>query len=154
MTKTIPNLDLWMEPSPFQNRNAYLQKNHNWSVLQNNNYQLSTFIQNSMDDFTTRFNQQIKATQQPNEVVDARIDSWGKTWHVLKDRLDNEEQTATHYTHDSYSNATFELVLRDVTASSTGGMSYEKIKDLASIKLPALGYTSTTSDKLTYDIAD
>lgn len=154
MVNQIPSLDLWMEPSPFQNRDAYLQKNHNWSVLSQYGLQLSDYVLAVIKGYDDRFNQQIKATPQPSEITDARIDSWHVTWPTLKARLDNDEQTTPRILDIGQdSDATSVLFVRDLSTTSDN-LSYEVIKQVADITLPAMGYASTTVGKLSYDVIE
>lgn len=152
MANKIPSLDLWYEPSPFQNRDAYLQKNHNWSVLMQYGLKLSDYVLSVIKGYEDRFNQQIQATPQPSEVTDARIDSWHITWPTLKARLDNDEQTTPRILDTGQdSNAMSVLFVRDLSTESAN-MSYQVIKNLADITLPAMGYVSTVTKNLAYDV--
>lgn len=149
MANQIPNINLWYEPSPFQNRDAYLQKNHNWSELAQYGSRLLTYLNTTIDGYDQRINNMITSVAQPSEVVDARIDSWGHKWGTLKARLDNDEQTTPRYKLTGVnSTATSVLELRDLSTTS-GNFSYQKIKDVAKINLPATGWASTSVDKLT-----
>lgn len=152
MANQIPSLDLWLEPSPFQNRDAYLQKNHNWSVLSQYGLSLSNYVLSIISGYDDRFNQQIKATPQPSEIVDARIDSWKVTWPTLKARLDNDEQATPRILDTGQdSDAMSILFVRDLSTTSEN-MSYEIIKNVANITLPAMGYASTTAKNLAFDV--
>ncbi|WP_426355838.1 metallophosphoesterase [Latilactobacillus sakei] len=78
--------DLMDEPSPFQNRDARNQKQHNWDVLRRFGKAVGGFLKNSvgeinnaigdasdrMDDIEDRYNQQIAGNTNLNEVIDAR----------------------------------------------------------------------------------
>ena len=145
----IPKVNLKYEPSTFQDREAYLQKNYNWSVLSNYGSQLDKFISNFMAQYDKRFNDQINKTTQPSEVIDARIDSYGYSWKLLKARLDNIEQTRLQYKDTgAYSTAVSTLQLRDLSTSSSP-LKVKKIKDLAKINLGATGWASTIVGNLT-----
>lgn len=144
-----PKLALKMEPSTFQDREAYLQKNYNWSVLSDYGSQLNNFISDFVAQYDKRFSDQIHKTPQPNEIIDARVDSYGYSWATLKARLDNIEQTTPRYKLTGVnSTAISVLELRDLSTTS-GNFSYQKIKDVAKINLPATGWASTSVDKLT-----
>lgn len=144
MANKIPNIDLWYEPSPFQNRDAYLQKNHNWSELAQYGSRLLTYLNTTIDGYDQRINNMITSVAQPSEVVDARIDSWGHKWGTLKARLDNDEQfTPRILDLNQDSDAVSVLKIRDLSTDSVG-LHYEVIKNVASISLPAMGYSSTT----------
>lgn len=86
-----PKLDLWYEPTPFQNVQAYEQKNHNWAVLQNYGKYLGNYIKGILDSWDVRFAAQLNQVAQPNEVVDARVDAWGKTYPNLRSHIINIE---------------------------------------------------------------
>ena len=140
----IPKVNLKYEPSTFQDRTAYLQKNYNWSVLSNYTGQLSNSISNFMKEYDQRFNDQIHKTPQPSEVVDARMDSYGYSWATLKDRIDSIEQNTTRFKYSGgNSKAISVLELRDLSTKSNN-FSYEKIKSLAKINIGATGWASTT----------
>lgn len=104
MINKIPSLDLWYEPSPFQNRNAYLQKNHNWDVLNKYGLQLSNYILDMAQKYDTRINEQINSVEQPSEVIDARISLDGTINKNLKERLDGMEENKA----DSIANGTID----------------------------------------------
>lgn len=88
MSEKIKKPDLWMEPSPFQNREARIQKDHNWTELGNFNKDISDWSKS----YTDRIENLISGVEQPSEVVDARFsDSKNKTFKVLKDRLEESE---------------------------------------------------------------
>lgn len=151
MANKIPSLDLWYEPSPFQNSEAYEQKNHNWSVLNQYGLQLSDYVLSLLKQYEDRINNLINGVEQPNEIVDAHIDSWNVKWPTLKARLDNDEQSTPRLMHDSYSDAMFVLELRDLTTSSDK-FSYTKIQDLAKMSIPAMGYTNTSINGLSTEV--
>lgn len=114
--------------------------------------QLSDYVLSMIKGYEDRFNQQIQATPQPSEIIDARIDSWHITWPTLKARLDNDEQTTPRILDTGQdSNAMSVLFIRDLLTTSDN-MSYEVIKNVADINLPAMGYASATTRSLSYDI--
>ena len=75
----FPRIDIWDEPSPFQNSQAYEQKNHNWAVLRNYGDYIGSYLKGITDSWDVRFSAQINQIPQPNEVIDARIDILGHT---------------------------------------------------------------------------
>ena len=114
--------------------------------------QLSDYVLSVIKGYEDRFNQQIQATPQPNEITDARIDSWHITWPTLKARLDNDEQATPRILDTGQdSNAVSILFVRDLSVDSDN-MSYETIQNVADINLPAMGYASTTVKTLSYDV--
>lgn len=140
----IPKINLQFEPSTFQDRKAYLQKNYNWSILNNYGGQLDKFISDFVTQYDKRFSDQIHKTPQPSEVVDARMDSYGYSWATLKDRIDSIEQNTTRFKYSGgNSKAISVLELRDLSTKSNN-FSYEKIKSLAKINIGATGWASTT----------
>lgn len=151
MANKIPSLDLWMEPVDLGTNN-YLQKNHNWSVLKQYGVSLSDYVLAQIKSYDDRFNQQMQNAPQPSEVVDARIDSWGKPWGTLKARIDNDEQATPRILDlNQDSDATSVLYIRDLSTSSTK-FSLQIIKNVASITLPVMGYASTTVANLGFDV--
>lgn len=78
--------DLRDEPSPFQNREARNQKQHNWDVLRRFGKAVGGFLTNSvseinnaisnagdrMDDIEDRYNQQIAGNTELSEIIDSR----------------------------------------------------------------------------------
>lgn len=87
----IPNLNLWPEPSPFQNRESRLQKEHNISELMKYWPQLGKWS----FDTEERLNNLINGVEQPNELVDAHISGvTGQTFKTTKERLDYMEENA------------------------------------------------------------
>lgn len=154
MVNRIPNLDLQFEPSPFQNREAYQQKNHNWSVLNQYGSSLSDYMDTSITGFQNQINNLIKGVKQPDEVVNARDDSWKKTWPTLKARIDNNEQNTPRIMDTGQDSDALSLIeVRDLSTTSSN-FSYEQIKSLADITLPAMGYASIGVKSLSFDIVD
>lgn len=86
-----PDLDLWSEPTPFQNVQAYEQKNHNWAVLRNYGQYIGNYIKGITDSWDVRFAAQLNQVKQPDEVIDARVDAWGKTYPNLRSHIINIE---------------------------------------------------------------
>lgn len=87
----VPNLELKNEPSPFQNREARLQKQFNWDSLRGWGSAYSNWLYQTMSDFDQRFDDQINQTPQPSEIIDARRDLVGTLYPTLKKRLDTEQ---------------------------------------------------------------
>lgn len=140
----LPRINLEFEPSTFQDRNAYLQKNYNWSVLSNFTGQLDNFISDFVAEYDQRFNDQIHKTPQPSEIIDARTDSYGYSWATLKARIDSIEQNTTRFKYSGGSSTAISVLqLRDFSTTSNN-FSYEKIKALAKINIGATGWASTT----------
>lgn len=142
MTDEIPNLDLWNEPSPFQNSQAYEQKNHNWDVLRNYGKYLGNYLQGITDGWEVRFAAQLNQIPQPNEVIDARVDAWGHTYPDLHAHLINIETTNLQYEQSDYDGAGSEdlsiiLKVRDLSTSSSG-LSYTE-EGTAAEELPRMG---------------
>ena len=61
----FPRIDIWDEPSPFQNSQAYEQKNHNWAVLRNYGNYVSSYLKGITDAWEVRWAAQINKTPQP-----------------------------------------------------------------------------------------
>lgn len=94
--------DLRDEPSPFQNREARNQKQHNWDVLRRFGQSVGGFLSNAvgevnnavsdadgrMDDIEDRYNEQIAGNTDLNEVIDSRNNGI-KTYPTLGERLKN-----------------------------------------------------------------
>lgn len=89
--KNMPRLELKDEPSPFQNREARLQKQFNWDALRGWGGAYSDWLYQTMDDFGKWFDDQINLTPQPSEIIDARRDIKGFLYATLKKRLDTEQ---------------------------------------------------------------
>lgn len=98
--------DLMDEPSPFQNRDARNQKQHNWDVLRRFGKVVGGFLTNSvseinnaisnaddrMDDIEDRYNKQIAGNTDLKEAIDARD---GKATLLQKEKSqDNMINTA------------------------------------------------------------
>lgn len=150
----LPRLDLWNEPSPFQNSQAYEQKNHNWDVLRNYGDYIGSYLHGITDAWDVRFSAQLNQIPQPNEVIDARVDVHKHTFPNLHDHLINIEETKLGYveaTNIDDSTPADEmpgtiLKITDLTPSSTK-MRYSKQGTVA-FTLPRLGYMETTLDNI------
>ena len=93
MLVNVPRIDLKDEPSPFQNREARLQKQYNWNSLRFWGNAYSDWLYKTMDDFSKWFDDQINLTPQPSEIIDARRDIKGFLYATLKQRLDTEQSS-------------------------------------------------------------
>lgn len=82
-------IDLWDEPSPFQNEDAYEQKQHNWMELRGYFGYYSKYLTDSAQASQARIDNLIKNAPQPSEVVDARTASDGTVYATLHARLVN-----------------------------------------------------------------
>lgn len=149
-----PKLDLWNEPSPFQNSQAYEQKNHNWDVLRNYGDYIGSYLQGITDSWEVRFSAQLNQIPQPNEVIDARVNLHGRTFPNLHDHLINIEETKLGYveatdidesTSDDETPGTI-LKITDLTISSYK-MRYVKTGTVG-FTLPRVGYMETTTNNL------
>ena len=80
-------IDLWDEPSPFQNEDAYEQKQHNWQTLRGYFGYYANYLEESAESNQTRIDNLIKNAPQPSEVVDARTASDGTVYATLHARL-------------------------------------------------------------------
>ncbi|MDR7924384.1 metallophosphoesterase [Latilactobacillus sakei subsp. sakei] len=95
--------DLMDEPSPFQNRDARNQKQHNWDVLRRFGKAVGGFLTNSvgeinnavsdagdrMNDIEDRYNQQIAGNTDLKEIIDSRKPKGKPAYSTLGERLDN-----------------------------------------------------------------
>lgn len=82
-------IDIWDEPSPFQNEDAYEQKQHNWMELRGYFGYYANYLEESAENNQTRIDNLIKNAPQPSEVVDARTASDGTVYATLHARLVN-----------------------------------------------------------------
>lgn len=151
----LPRLDLWNEPSPFQNSQAYEQKNHNWSVLRNYGDYIGSYIKGITDAWDARFTAQIEQIPQPNEVIDARVNAYGETFPTLHDHLVNIEETSVRAeevagdeNHPDSDDDWMSIILKvtDLTTSSAQ-LSYEKI-GTTTFDLPQAGYVECKTTDL------
>lgn len=86
---TLQTIDLWDEPSPFQNEDAYDQKQHNWMELRGYFGYYANYLEESAENNQTRIDNLIKNAPQPSEIVDARTASDGTVYATLHARLVN-----------------------------------------------------------------
>ena len=149
-----PKLDLWYEPTPFQNVQAYEQKNHNWAVLQNYGKYLGNYLKGITDSWEVRFAAQLNQIPQPNEVIDARVSATGHIFSNLHDHIVNIEETKLGYTEangiDSLaSNADPGEILK-ITDLSTDSLNphYANTGTVA-FELPRTGYEELKTTDLT-----
>ncbi|WP_394268018.1 alpha-amylase [Limosilactobacillus vaginalis] len=150
-----PKLDLWNEPSPFQNSQAYEQKNHNWDVLRNYGDYIGSYLKGITDSWDVRFSAQLNQIAQPNEVIDARVDVNGHTFPDLHDHLINIEETKLGFVEaNDFDDATTDdetpgtiLKITDLTTSSYN-MRYVATGTVG-FTLPRVGYMETTTNNLT-----
>lgn len=82
-------IDIWDEPSPFQNEDAYEQKQHNWMELRGYFGYYSKYLTDSAQASQDRIDNLIKNAPQPSETVDARTASDGTVYATLHARLVN-----------------------------------------------------------------
>lgn len=151
----FPKIDLWNEPSPFQNSQAYEQKNHNWDVLRNYGNYIGSYLKGITDSWDTRFSAQINQIPQPNEVVDARVDINRHTFPTLHDHLVNIEETKLSYAEATDIDETVPedeipgeiLKITDLTTSSDK-LRYENVGTVG-FALPRVGYSETMISNLT-----
>ncbi|MCT2870481.1 hypothetical protein [Limosilactobacillus fermentum] len=80
-------IDIWDEPSPFQNEDAYEQKQHNWMELRGYFGYYSKYLTDSAQVSQDRIDNLIKNAPQPSETVDARTASDGTVYATLHARL-------------------------------------------------------------------
>lgn len=98
--KFLKKSQVWFEPSPFQNRNARMQKDHNWSLFYNLLSKLGgvfggliNSIEDKFDSYDQRFDDQLKANTDINEVIEARHSNvTDKKYNTLGKHLDGLEQ--------------------------------------------------------------
>lgn len=156
MSDTLPNLDLWYEPSPFQNSQAYEQKNHNWSELQNYGKYIGNYVKGITDGWEVRFAAQLNQIPQPNEVIDARVDSENHTFPDLHAHLINIEKTRVQFEESDYVGAgsnslAINLKVRDLGANSIG-LSYVS-QGTTQEETPRMGYAECKINDLTVNPA-
>ena len=80
-------IDIWDEPSPFQNEDAYEQKQHNWMELRGYFGYYSKYLTDSAQASQARIDNLIQNAPQPSETVDARTASDGTVYATLHARL-------------------------------------------------------------------
>lgn len=142
MADDAPNLDLWNEPHPFQNSQAYDQKNHNWDVLRNYGHYLGNYLQGIVDGWEIRFAAQLNQIPQPNEVIDARVDAWGHVYpdlhsHLVNIETDNLQYEQSDYEGEGSNDLSIILKIRDLSTSSYG-LSYSS-QGTVNEELPRMG---------------
>ncbi len=147
----FPRIDIWDEPSLFQNSQAYEQKNHNWAVLRNYGNYVSSYLKGITDAWEVRWAAQINKTPQPSEIIDARVDVLGHTYPTLKQHLDamevnsvEAEADTQHYGDRATSWANLKIL--NLSQNSTG-LSYRLIGSVNS-SIPQLGYAECFIDDL------
>ncbi|MDY5412806.1 MAG: hypothetical protein SPG57_02915 [Limosilactobacillus mucosae] len=113
-------IDLWDEPSPFQNEDAYEQKQHNWMELRGYFGYYSKYLTDSAQASQARIDNLIKNAPQPSEVVDARTASDGTVYATLHARLVGLDDGKIGYEDASQlAGVTRTLKLRGFNASSS-----------------------------------
>lgn len=93
------NKKMWYEPEPFQNRNARLQKDHNWSLF-NGVFgmigawfgDLEQIITDKITDLDKRFNDQMTSTTNIDEVIDARRPENGEAFSNIGERMNDSDE--------------------------------------------------------------
>lgn len=150
----FPRLDLWNEPSPFQNSQAYEQKNHNWDVLRNYGQYIGSYLNGITDGWDARFTAQLQQIPQPNEVIDARVSATGHIFSNLHDHIVNIEETKLGYTEangiDSLASNVDPGEILKITDLSTDSLNlhYAKTGTVA-FELPRTGYEELKTTDLT-----
>ena len=150
----FPRLDLWNEPSPFQNSQAYEQKNHNWDVLRNYGQYIGSYLKGITDGWDARFTAQLQQIPQPNEVIDARVSATGHIFSNLHDHIVNIEETKLGYAEangiDSLASNVDPGEILKITDLSTYSydMRYVKAGTVA-FDLPRTGYEELKTTDLT-----
>ena len=98
--KYLKDFKLLPEPSPFQNRDSRLQKDHNWSVLGwvfgklgDALEDVDNSIKQRFKDYDGRFNDQLNKTTNIDEVIDARRPKNQEAFDKLGDREDSQDQS-------------------------------------------------------------
>ncbi|MBB1123286.1 alpha-amylase [Limosilactobacillus albertensis] len=147
----FPRLDIWDEPGPFQNAQAYEQKNHNWSVLRNYGNYVSSYLKGVTDGWEVRWAAQINKTPQPSEIVDARVDVLGHSYPTLKQHLDAIEVNSVEAEVDTNrqgDRTTTRAILKILDLSeNSSGLSYRKLGTVEEI-IPQYGYAECFIDDL------
>lgn len=146
-----PTIDLWNEPSPFQNSQAYEQKNHNWDVLRNYGQYIGNYLNGIIDSWNVRFAAQLQQIPQPSELIDARVDQWGHTYSTLHDHLVNIEANTIHAAAsqvqaDDRDQISTTLQVTDLTTTSYN-LRYRQVGAIQFV-MPKTAYGTTTTSKL------
>ncbi|MGV0017667.1 hypothetical protein ACQ5R0_07155 [Limosilactobacillus fermentum] len=112
-------IDIWDEPSPFQNEDAYEQKQHNWMELRGYFGYYSKYLTDSAQASQDRIDNLIQNAPQPSETVDARTASDGTVYATLHARLVNLDDGKIGYEDASQlTEVTRTLKLRGFNTSS------------------------------------
>lgn len=156
MANTLPRLNLWYEPAPFQNSQAREQKNHNWAELQNFGKYIGNYVKGITDSWEIRFAAQLNQIPQPNEVIDARVDSENHTFPDLHAHLINIEKTRVQFEESDYEGAgssglAINLKVRDLGENSIG-LSYVS-QGTVQEDTPRMGYMECKVNDLTVNQA-
>lgn len=150
----FPRIDLWNEPSPFQNSQAYEQKNHNWDVLRNYGQYIGSYLKGITDGWDARFTAQLQQIPQPNEVIDARVSATGHIFSNLHDHIVNIEETKLGYAEangiDSLASNVDPGEIMKITDLSTDSLNlrYSETGTVA-FDLPRTGYEELKTTDLT-----
>ena len=110
-----------------------------------------------MDGWEVRFSAQLNQTKQPDEVVDARVDVWGKVYPNLHAHLVNMEESAVSVEDNNISDDSLDdqtpliLKVRDLTTSSSPLKC--SVQGTVAFTLPngALAMTTTSQLQVAYD---
>ena len=150
----FPRLDLWNEPSPFQNSQAYEQKNHNWDVLRNYGQYIGSYLKGITDGWDARFTAQLQQIPQPNEVIDARVSATGHIFSNLHDHIVNIEETKLGYAEangiDSLASNVDPGEILKITDLSTYSYNIRYVKTgTVTFDLPRTGYEELKTTDLT-----
>lgn len=150
----FPRLDLWNEPSPFQNSQAYEQKNHNWDVLRNYGQYIGSYLKGITDGWDARFTAQLQQIPQPNEVIDARVSATGHIFSNLHDHIVNIEETKLGYAEangiDSLASNVDPGEILKITDLSTYSYNIRYVKTgMVAFDLPRTGYEELKTTDLT-----
>ena len=102
--KAFPKIDLKNEPSPFQNRDARLQKQFNWDSLRHWGYIINGILGNldssvdeqfvnqdsKIQDLIDRYKNQVIENTNNTEIVDARKPEGRPAFHDVGERLNKD----------------------------------------------------------------
>lgn len=91
MTVTLnnpPTLDILDETTQLAGSASREQKDHNWYVIRQYGTTIGTWLQGYLDSYDVRFSNMIANSEKVDEVVDARVDAFSKTYDTLKSRID------------------------------------------------------------------
>ena len=132
-----PQLDIWDETGTLLGADSYQQKQHNWAVLRNYGKNLSSYMEDEVNEWDKRFNAQMAKTTQVDEVKDAHVASTGKTYDNLKDRLDD----AGYWSDAGEISLDYILQITDLNSKSSG------------FKLASETKSSMTTDIMDYPVS-